>query len=340
MGLVTPSAKRIADLMGAFPRARIAVIGDFVADIYLHAVPTRLSREAPVMIVSYQGERFIPGGAANSVNNLLALGADVVPVGVVGDDIEGRKLAGFFAERCKDTSGLLAAPGRETVAKTRIMVGEEYRSRQQVLRIDREPKLLVGPDDRRALIRKLESILPTVDAVLFSDYGYGLIDAAIVGAVMANRKKAIVTADSRYALDLFKGVDVVTPNHAEAAEFVRHSVSTDEDAARAGRALHEALGTRAVIVTRGNRGMMLRNERGESEFIPAATYLGEVTDVSGAGDTVISVLTLALVSGASYLEAALLANFGAGVVVTKPGAATCSPEELLRAATMANWEAR
>jgi D-glycero-beta-D-manno-heptose-7-phosphate kinase len=331
----TPSAKRVAEIMASFGRARIAVIGDFVADVYLHATPTRLSREAPVMIVSYQSERMIPGGAANAVNNLLALGAQVVPIGVVGDDRDGRELARFFAERCDGAPGLVVQPGYGTVSKTRIMVGGEGRSHQQVLRIDREPERTLAPETRAAILARVQKIVPAVDAVLFSDYGYSLIDGELVDLATMLASGGIVSADSRYALEHFKHVHVVTPNHAEAAEIVHHPVVTDEESASAGRTLLSILEVEAVVVTRGNRGMMLLELGGEPCFIPAAGYLGEVTDVSGAGDTVISVLTLARVARASYLEAAVLSNFAAGVVVTKLGAATCSPEELMKAATMA-----
>jgi rfaE bifunctional protein kinase chain/domain len=338
MAQLSPSVKRVAEIMNAFGRKKVAVVGDFVADIYLEATPTRLSREAPVMIVTYQGEKFIPGGAANAVHNLLALGAEVVPVGVIGDDAEGRQLARFFHDHCENVSGVVVQKDFGTVSKTRIMVGGEYRMHQQVLRIDREPSRKLAEETHRLMIDRLTAILPEVDGVLFSDYGYGLLDREVVAASLAAARGKVTAADSRYSLYDFAGVDVVTPNHAEAAELVVHDVASDEQSEAAGRELYRKLGTKAVIITRGNRGMMLLEGTRAPEFIPAATFLGEVTDVSGAGDTVISVLVLALCAGANYHEAALLANLGAGVVVTKPGAATCSPEELLRAATMAAGE--
>lgn len=326
------SAKRVAEILAAFARARVAVVGDFMADVYLQAAPARLSREAPVMVVRWQAETVIPGGAANTVNNLLALGAKVVPVGTVGRDRAGRMLEDFFASRGCEATGLVVQDELATVTKTRVMVGEEGRSKQQVLRVDREPEGRPSPALREAVQARVLEIAGAVDAVLLSDYGYGLIDGALATALLGLGSRPLVTADSRYALRDFRGVDLITPNHSEAAEIVGHAVLSDEETRRAGRALREGMAVANVLVTRGNRGMML-DDGVEPCFIAASGSPAEVTDVSGAGDTVIAVATLALVSGASPREAATIANHAAGVVVTKLGAATVSPEELLRAAT-------
>ncbi|MCA9321091.1 MAG: bifunctional hydroxymethylpyrimidine kinase/phosphomethylpyrimidine kinase [Planctomycetes bacterium] len=326
-----PVAKRIAEIVAAFPRARIAVAGDFMTDIYLEAEPQRLSREAPVMIASWRGETSIPGGAANAVNNLLALGAAVHPVGILGDDAAGLMLSAFFRDRGLQAEGVVVQPGLGTVSKTRVMLGEEGRMRQQVLRIDREPNGEILPATRRALAARFEGVLDAVDAVLFSDYGYQTVDGSLRAA--ATKAPVLVAADSRYALRDFRGVDVVTPNGAEASELLGRRVYRDDEVLAAARQLRDELDLPRVVITRGNQGMLLLDEDEPPLFLPAAGPADEVTDVSGAGDTVIALLTLARVAGASWAEAAWLANVGAGVVVTKLGAATLSPEELVRAAT-------
>jgi rfaE bifunctional protein kinase chain/domain len=325
---LAPGGKRIAEIVGAFPQAKVAVVGDFMADVYLEASPSRLSREAPVMVANWENETVIPGGAANAVNNLVALGASVFPVGTIGEDGPGEMLSAFFASSCNNTSGIVSQSELSTVSKMRVMVGEEGRSKQQVLRIDKEPGRKPSDALRAEVLERLESILPHVDAVLFSDYGYGLVDGAWPTRVRAHHPHLILTADSRYALSDFKNVDLVTPNHSEAEFLIGSRVLDDKETTSAARQLREQLGARSVLVTRGNRGMLL--DDGERvHLIAASGAVDEVTDVSGAGDTVISVATLALVSGASPFEAAVLANDAAGVVVTKPGAATVSPEELL-----------
>ena len=328
-----PSAKRIAEIIHGFSTARVAVVGDFVADVYLEAEPVRLSREAPVLVATWRGETMIPGGAANSVNNLLALGASVHPVGVLGDDPHGDRLRGFFSGERRDDRGIVVQPGFGTVSKTRVMLGEEGRMRQQVLRLDREPGGRIDEGVRRALFGRLAEALPRIDAVLFSDYGYGTIDESMVQAAVSARPRVVVTADSRYRLAAFRGVDIVTPNCGEAAETTGLRVKTETECAEAGRAIRSLLGIDQVVITRGNLGMMLLEGAEAPRFIPASGAENEVTDVSGAGDTVIALATLARVAGATWAEASWLANVGAGVVVTKMGAATVSPEELIRAAT-------
>ncbi len=325
---MSPSGKRIAEIVGAFAGAKVAVVGDFMADVYLHAAPARLSREAPVMVANWEGETVIPGGAANAVHNLVALGALVYPVGIVGEDSAGIMLGEFFQESCHNTSGIIEQNEVATVSKMRVMVGEEGRSKQQVLRIDKEPAQQPSEKLGQDVFHRLMTILPDVDAVLFSDYGYGLVKGTWPRVLRAENPQVILTADSRYALGDFVGVDLVTPNHSEAEALLGSPVLTDEETKVAAHTLRERLGAKAVLITRGNRGMLLHD--GEGDFLVAVSGAeDEVTDVSGAGDTVISVATLSLVAGSNALEAAHLANDAAGVVVTKPGAATVSPEELL-----------
>ncbi|MEE9392036.1 MAG: bifunctional ADP-heptose synthase [Planctomycetota bacterium] len=328
------SARRTSELMEGFAKARIAVVGDFMADVYLNARPARLSREAPVMVVRYQGERMIPGGAANAVNNLVALGAQVQPIGVLGADPAGQMLKSFFEEHTLGLEGVVPQADYDTVAKTRVMVGAENRSRQQVLRIDREPERLMSKTSRDALLERVEALLPSVDALVLSDYGYGTLDKSTSRTVIDLAGDKLTTGDSRYELSKMRGVTVAKPNHDEAEALVGFPVRSDADAIRAGEELLKSLESQALLLTRGNKGMMLSQQGCDSILIAAADSPGEVTDVSGAGDTVVGIFTLALIAGANFAEAAELANYGAGVVVGKLGAATVSPAELLKAATI------
>jgi D-glycero-beta-D-manno-heptose-7-phosphate kinase len=326
-------AGRARDLIAHFQGATIAVLGDFVADVYLDAAPARLSREAPVLVTRWEAERSIPGGAANAVNNLVALGARVHPAGVVGDDGPGRALRDFFVAEAASADAVILEEGGETVAKTRVMVGAEGRSRQQVLRIDREPASPPRPSSRAQVLQALRGKLVETQALIISDYGYGNVDRNMVEELLAHPSAGLVIADSRFALPMMRGVTLAKPNHAEAEALVGHPVISDEDCLRAGRKLLSDLEVRSLLLTRGNRGMMLLDAEGDHVFLPALDLPGEVTDVSGAGDTVVSLLALALAVGATPREAAALANAGAAVVVGKLGAATVSPEELLAAVT-------
>ena len=322
--------ERIEEIVAAFATADVVVAGDFLADVYIEARPAKLSREAPVMVARWCGEHTIPGGAANAVNNLVALGAQVRPVGIIHRDEPGRMLLDFFQKNCVDTAGLVEQDELETVRKTRVMLGEEGRSMQQVLRLDREPEELPSKRLRQAVAERLAAAAREARAVILSDYGYGLVDQDLVRVLEPEGKRLIVAADSRSALAEFQGVDLITPNHQEAAEIVGHPVLEDDDVRAAGREIRSRLGARLVIVTRGNRGMMV-DDGDEQVFIAASGPAGEVTDVSGAGDTVIAVATLALMAGATAIEAAEIANHAAGVVVTRLGAATISPRELVEA---------
>jgi rfaE bifunctional protein kinase chain/domain len=318
---------RLLELIRELAARRVMVIGDFVADRYLLTEPARLSREAPVMIARYLGEETIPGGAANALNNILALGGRAVPIGVLGRDKQGDALVSAFAAREVDVGGLVQDEEYRTITKARVMVGDPGRMKQQVLRIDWEPPKEPSDRARANLLERIRSSLARVDAVIYSDYGYSLVNGAMLDAVRGAAGDRIVTADSRYHITAYRGVTLATPNEGEAEEAVGIRVRTPEDLERAGRLLLDRMGSPALLVTRGNRGMSLF-ERGRPRVDIPATGSDQVVDVSGAGDTVIVVATMALASGASMVEAAWLANIAAGIVVMKPGAATCAPAEL------------
>jgi D-glycero-beta-D-manno-heptose-7-phosphate kinase len=324
------STKRTAELLSAFRGLKVGVLGDMVADRYVFTEPIRLSREAPVIVVRHVEERTILGGAANAVNNLKAFGATVVPFGVAGNDDAGRMLEEGFAAAGISAEGLVRSASYRTVAKTRILAGDPNRTKQQLLRVDREPN---GPPERAALDelrRRLIAAAPKLDALILSDYGYGTTPDDVVAAARDAFKGRVVAADSRFRIPDFRGVAVATPNEDEASAAFGRPIRDTEALEAAGRDLLRRLESRALLITRGNRGMALF-EPGAPRLDVPAVGSGEVTDVSGAGDTVIATLTLALAAGASYPEATRLSNAAAGVVVMKVGAATCSPEELLSA---------
>jgi len=318
---------RIENVLDRFSRCTIGVIGDSVADVYILGRPERISREAPVMVVRKEEERFIPGCAANTVNNLIALGCNVVPLTVVGEDAAGHGLKDYFDSRGVSTEGVLRSPEYHTVTKTRIMVGDANRIKHQVIRVDNEPQPRVPPEAEDAVLETLDRLDAQVQAWLVSDYNYYVVSdrAATRLREIARRKPVIV--DSRYRLALFKGVRCLTPNESEAESASGRFIRTDSDAKDVGWALLSDLECESLVLTRGNRGMILFEKSGMMTEVAAAGE-EEVVDVTGAGDTVAATLTVALVARASALEATRLANCAAGVVVMKSGAATCSLDEL------------
>lgn len=314
-------------LLPKFRERRIGVVGDMVADVYVYGKPMRLSREAPVMIVRYDSETMVPGSAANTLNNLLALGAEVHPFGVLGGDREGLTLFEVLEKAGARTAGLLVTPGRLTTSKTRILAGDVHISKQQVIRIDKEGDRGLSEDEERRLLAALEAALPTLDAVIVSDYGYGAVTDAVHDLLISSARRCPLVVDSHDRLAEFRGATIITPNQPEAEALAGFAIQDRRDLLAAGRAALDKGGFEAVLLTLGNAGMALFERGGRVTRFPIAGK-DEVTDVTGAGDTVAAVLTLALACGESLLEAAWLANVAAGVVVMKRGTATVSPEEL------------
>jgi rfaE bifunctional protein kinase chain/domain len=307
----------------------IVVIGDLIADEYLFGKPARISREAPVLILRFTEREVLLGGAANSAHNAHALGARVLPIGVLGKDVAGDELLGLFHSAGISTDGILREAGRTTPVKTRIMAGGYQATRQQVVRLDREPSGEPEPITEDGLLARLTALGDRADAILVSDYGYGTITPRVFEGVksLARRSGAIVTVDSRYDLPRFTGVTAATPNEAELAQLTGMSVDDERGLEKAGRQVLERLDSRMLLVTRGSQGMALLERDGASSFLPIHGT-DEIADVTGAGDTVISVFTLALASLATPLEAASLANVAGGLVVMKRGTATVSGAEL------------
>jgi rfaE bifunctional protein kinase chain/domain len=328
-------AQAYKKLVGGFDKARIAVVGDIVADIYIFGKPHRLSREAPVIVVRHEGEKLVPGSAANTAHNLMALGATVYPVGVVGDDPAGHAVVDFFDVSLAKSDGIIIDKDRFTTTKTRIMAGDLHTTKQQVIRIDKEPDGRPSPKTEKLICEKLEAILPDVDGVIVSDYGYDVIGPDVIRLVRQAAGEKIVVVDSRSRLKEIKGAALATPNESEAEaatgiEITSHpgDANNMEALAEVGRRLLDMTGDDAVLMTRGNRGMTLFEKGAQPKHIPICGG-EEIVDVSGAGDTVAATAALGLVGGGTFLQAANLANFAAGLVVMKSGTATTTREEIL-----------
>ncbi len=329
----TQAAARAALERLSRPRAgvRVAVVGDVMLDRFLYGTVDRISPEAPVPVVTVAEETYRLGAAANVVHNLRSLGAEVDLVGVVGSDPAAKRVRGALRKLGAGGAGLLAARGRPTAVKTRVIA-----QHQQVVRFDREPATPLDEATAAALLDRLEAVVPSVQAVIVSDYGKGVVSDGLMRRLMAlaGSSGIRVAVDPKPAnMVHYRGVDVVTPNVREAEAMSGVNAATDAQAEEAGRRILERLRCRAVLLTRGERGMSLVRRRHAGVHVPARAR--DVFDVTGAGDTAVAVLTLAWASGASPVEAACLANLAAGIVVGKLGTAVVTMEELRDAASLA-----
>jgi len=323
------SSQEFKDIINQFKNLTIAVLGDIVADIYVYGKPVRLSREAPVLVVRHDGERILPGSAGNTIHNLCQLGARVFPVGVLGDDEAGRSLLAQFSTMNVDMGGLISLKERTTITKTRIMAGDDHTSKQQVIRIDREVREPLPESAQARIAAYIDAIGDKVQAFILSDYGYDVLTPDLLDQLKTLATHRTVVVDSRYRLRLFSGVTAITPNESEAEAASQISITDTQDAVTVGRKLRDELNLGAVLITRGNRGMVLVDDSGKGSDIPICGS-DEITDVTGAGDTVAAVFTASLAAGASFYQAARLSNYAGAVVVMKRGSATASPEEILR----------
>ena len=328
---VLPTTERLLRLVDAMAGQPVAMLVDLVADVFVTGTPKRISREAPVLILSYQDEKLAPGGGANAVANVAALGGRPLPLGVVGDDIHGRGLLADLQLRGIETAGIAVRPGYRTPTKVRILGGAKHAIKQQIVRYDIEETLTLTDEEQDLFSTLLESWADEARVAILSDYGYGAVEPRMLPRVRAALGEDVtLLADSRFRLGDFAGLDGATPNEEEAEALLGSSINDDPGRLeKAGRRLRERLGARFLLITRGSRGMSLFRSDVSAHLPVSGT--DQVADVTGAGDTVIGAFALALAAGALPLEAALLANYAGGVVVMKMGTATCSPEELRRA---------
>jgi rfaE bifunctional protein kinase chain/domain len=308
----------------------VGVVGDVMLDHFVIGRVDRISPEAPVPVVRFEREEYRLGGAANVAHNLHALGAQVHLIGLVGHDAAGEELRRELGQRGLDTHGLIVDSARPTTRKMRIVTSRN----QQVARIDHEADLAPSPEMSSALTNAVHAMAQTQDALILSDYRKGVVTAGVIAAAVAaaDPRRIPVLVDPKVPeADRYRGVSVLTPNHHEAELMTQTRIDSHDDAQRAARWLHDRTGS-SVVITRGEHGMWVLDAGGsrlDEGALPAVAR--EVADVTGAGDTVIAALALALAAGASVMEAARLANIAAGLVVARFGPATVHPDELARA---------
>ena len=323
----------LLSIMEKFPRQRILLLGDLVADEYVYGEITRVSREAPVLILRQREKQVAPGGGANAANNLADLGAQVIPVGVVGDDEAGEALLRYFQVKSVSTRHVLRLRGYLTPTKSRILGGLSHWQRQQIVRIDREPAQFPSRPVRRRLSRSVISLLRNSSALLVSDYGYGSTDAREVEFInrQKGRSSVPITVDSRYGLLTYKNITSTTPNEPEVEAAFGKAIGNDlERLYSLGRRMLRRQALQALLITRGRDGMVLFEPRREPRHLPIFGS-DQAVDVTGAGDTVIAAYTLALGAGASFLHAAMIANCAGGLVVMKRGTASVNRREIMDA---------
>ncbi|HXX99733.1 MAG TPA: PfkB family carbohydrate kinase [Candidatus Limnocylindrales bacterium] len=324
----------LGEIVERFEGKRIVVLGDFVADSFQYGDITRVSREAPVLILRHRETRIVPGGGANAANNFASLGARVIPISVVGDDSAGHSLVQIFRERKVDTSGILRVKGWITPTKTRFLAGWAHTVGHQVLRVDYEPQSALPEAIQAKILKLLASRIKTADALAISDYGFGAAVPETVHRVMNSARRSIpVSLDSRYRLTAFRGTGVTaaTPNECE-IEALRHTtIGRDtSELERCGCATLNEMKLSSLVVTRGKDGVAVFQPDEKTIHIPVHGS-DQAVDVTGAGDTVLAAYTLGLACGASPVEAAHIANVAGGLVVMKRGTATVSRHELLDA---------
>ncbi|HEX7079098.1 MAG TPA: PfkB family carbohydrate kinase [Candidatus Eisenbacteria bacterium] len=327
-----PDRERLLEVAASIRRRSVAVVGDLVLDRYWVGRSSRISREAPVLILDFEEERRVPGGAANAAMNVRSLGGRARLVGRIGADPPGLDLARALRARGIESRWIARDRAMETIVKTRILAGSRHASRQQIVRLDRGHRSPLPAAAERLLVRAAARAIRGADAVLLSDYGYGVLGPAVRRAALAVARRAgtPVVVDSRYALRSYRGATLLTPNEHEVAEAF-HLPSLDRSALRrAGDSLRRAAAAEGVWITRGSDGMMLFGRNARTLRLPIVGS-SDVADVTGAGDAVSAAAALALAAGATQLEAAILATFAASVVVMKRGTATVDAEELMAA---------
>jgi rfaE bifunctional protein kinase chain/domain len=321
----------LTEYVERFSSRTVIVLGDFVADSFQFGEISRVSREAPVLILRHRETEVVPGGGANAANNFVSLGAKVVPVTAVGDDAAGTQLIDCFRKKKVDVSGIIRVSGWVTPTKTRFLAGWAHTVGQQVLRVDYEPDSPLPEAARKKLHRILLARLKGADALAVSDYGFGVVSPGDLRQARARAPKDLpITLDSRYSLAEYHmgGITAATPNEAELEALHHTSIGKNlAELQRCGEATRAQMKLPSLLVTRGRDGMALF-QAGESPTFIAVHGSDQAVDVTGAGDTVLATYTLAIASGASPLEAAYLANFAGGIVVMKRGTATVSREEL------------
>lgn len=307
--------ERLLKILENFKGKKIIVIADLMLDYYIWGIPKRISREAPVLILKKKEEWATPGGGANVVMNLKDLGAQAIPVGFVGEDLEGDILLNIFIKKNISTEYIKKIKNFKTIKKVRILAGFENTPKQQIVRYDEE---------NVSYVKKLDFPLNETDGIIISDYGYNCYDFSF----LKKRNFSLpVIVDSRFRLNKFKEMTSITPNEEEAEFLTKMKISEDFEAIEASKKIMEKLKPQAILMTRGAKGILV-HKKGKSPILFPSQLKGQVADTTGAGDTVLAVYTLSLLSGATFEESAYIANISGAIKVKKLGTATVNYEEL------------
>jgi rfaE bifunctional protein kinase chain/domain len=322
------SKKRAFTIIDNFSRSGVLVVGDIMADHFIWGRVSRISPEAPVPVVEVTKDNFMLGGCANVLNNIFAMGSRVYLAGVVGSDETGARLVSEFRSQGVDTRGIVVEEGRPTTLKTRIVAHG-----QQMVRFDREDRRPVQAKSIQKMLSHIRAIRDDLGALVVSDYSKGVVTRPLLDGIrreIANRPIFTCVDPKQKDFALYEGFDIITPNHLEASQAAGEEILSGQDHIRIGMKLLQRFAFRAILITRGEAGMTLFERDGRVKHTVFPTEAREVFDVTGAGDTVIGVLALCMASGATFREAAYLANHAAGIVVGKVGTATVTREELKR----------
>ncbi|MUH01133.1 D-glycero-beta-D-manno-heptose-7-phosphate kinase [Scytonema sp. UIC 10036] len=317
-------ADHLWNLIDNFAGARVLIVGDLTLDEFLTGQVERVSREAPVLILRHETTKQVPGGGANAVYNFARLGGQVLAVGLLGKDEQGRALQGLLETAGIKTGGIFLDEDRPTVTKTRISGHSRQSVTQQIVRVDRKLEDLPNLDLQLQLAEYIQKHIHTVDAVVCSDYGDGTLTQPVISAALSASRTVV---DAQKHLKRYRGAMLFTPNLPEAELAVGYAITDEATLERAGKDLLELTDAKHILITRGEQGMTLFNDDGSRDDIPAFNRT-EVFDVTGAGDTVVAGLTLGLTAGASIWEAAVLGNLAASIVVRQFGTTTTTPEEM------------
>ncbi len=313
-----------------FCKRKIIVVGDVIADQFLHGTIDRVSREAPVFILKHDKTETLPGGAGNAAVNVASLGGQVFLIGVVGCDRNGEHLLESLRSANVNCEGIVVTSSFETTTKVRVLASRHHATRQQVIRIDYESKLQIDESVHKSLVENFYNLAAEADAIIVSDYNYGVVSKSFSALVRdyAKRRGIPLLVDSRYRLRDFVGMTSATPNQEEVEDLIGKKLLDEADLVDHCEELRRELNCEALLVTRGSKGMVLLEKDGTKAHLEAVGSK-EPVDVTGAGDTVIAAYSLALASGLSFLESAWIANHAGGIVVMKKGTASVTPEELI-----------
>ncbi|AFY73206.1 D-heptose-7- phosphate 1-kinase [Synechococcus sp. PCC 7502] len=324
--ILSESNSQLIELIQKFDQAKVLVVGDLTLDEFLTGQVERISREAPVLIIRHEGTKQVPGGGANAIYNLAKLGAKVIAVGIIGNDDQGKALKTIFTEAGINTSGIFIDCDRPTVTKTRISAHARQSVTQQIVRIDRKSDAPISETLQTQLAQFIQAHIDQVDAIVCSDYGEGVMTEIVIDAAL---KHKLVVVDTQKDLDRYQGATIFTPNLPEAELAVGYGIS-DTNIQTASQDLLKLTNAKQILITRGENGMSLFGQDGNADHIPAFNRT-QVFDVTGAGDTVVAALTLALANGGSVWAAAVLGNLAASIVVRQFGTTTTNTTEMLTA---------